>query len=454
MDCSGRNGRGANTTYARNRNGTSTSPPNETGRGADDGTMHAARSGSVGLLPLCLHTPTPPNMASKFSTLPDVDTTAIDVYETSSSPEIKPAPSRKAKKSTRSGAGNEDDDDDSDVSEGEGLGSARRSKGVAPLENAEIDVQGLDTLEAMRRFEGSVGVGGRGGAKCIQSQVETPAARLRRLKREMSELEKEFKGASDTQEDGSSSGTLVEQLRTLRTDLSRLGGEDTHLDSDRRLAQAKRLLDTLQSQPPSSTTATSATPASSTIQTPAHILASYETRLSSLEHFLGGTLDSSTRPLLPTLTRLEQLATLLTQPRHIDAISKRVKVLVSELDRVQETRRKLGTTDGDSTDPITSAKIQDLFALSTRLAPLVPVAPALLDRLRSLAALHSNASRFQGDLTALQTEQGEVKGSLQLFTDSLKQVELSLQDNQRRFAENLQGVMARIEELSRRVDAL
>jgi len=49
-------------------------------------------------------------------------------------------------------------------------------------------------------------------------------------------------------------------------------------------------------------------------------------------------------PLVTTLARVEHQLGLLTQPRHLDTVARRVKVLVSDLERIHDARRKLGDT--------------------------------------------------------------------------------------------------------------
>ena len=149
-------------------------------------------------------------------------------------------------------------------------------------------------------------------------------------------------------------------------------------------------------------------------------------------------------PLVQTLGRLDHLLTLLTQPRHLDSISRRVKVLVSDLERLHESRRKLGDTrplnvalsggmtvavvgtvepvrsnlsasmgpsassssapPSDSIAPDTLQKIDALFALLPRIDPLLPLTPKLLTRLRSLANVHSVAATFADTLAVLKAE--------------------------------------------------
>ncbi|CAO1627684.1 unnamed protein product [Sympodiomycopsis kandeliae] len=406
---------------------------------------------------------------SKFASLPDIDLSSVDVYETSSSPEL-----RSVKKKT-SNQDDDDDDDDDDISDIEDDPKKSGKRTDTNASTSEIDKKGLEADEAMRRFQGSVEIGSgssserRGYDDKDVILKESPASRLQRLRIEAAELQEELSGQpnEDTQaEQGASTGTksILDQLRALQSDLDKVGATG---QEEQRWRDAKRLLDTLQTGEGASTAqdgdGNRAGPSAN--PTPSVTLSTFEERLTHLEKVVGsnsGVLEESqslSRPLLPTLARLEHLSTMLTQPRHMDAISKRVKVLVSELDRVHESRQRLQqqSPDDSSTkdlDPISVSKLNDLYALSNRLQPLLPLAPQLLNRLRSLATLHSDSSRFSSTLTRLEEEQNELKADQQLLKDSMNAVENSLVENQKKFNTNLETVYQRLEEVQKRISQL
>ena len=96
-------------------------------------------------------------MGSKFATLPDIDTTSVDVYETASSPELGPS-----KSSARRTAGAGDDSDVSDQEADEAGSSRLENKGRKEPQDdgrGSIDRKGLPADEAMRRFQGSTEAG-------------------------------------------------------------------------------------------------------------------------------------------------------------------------------------------------------------------------------------------------------------------------------------------------------
>lgn len=180
------------------------------------------------------------------------------------------------------------------------------------------------------------------------------------------------------------------------------------------------------------------------------------------------------RPLLPSLVRIEHLLTLLTHPRHLDGISRRIKVLVSELERLHEARRKLNTmgtqqaqvTNGDaSAIPSSSSsqaiipyetmqKLETVMPLLSKLEPMIPVVPALLARLHSLNALHTSSNTFVEDMNILEASMNRSQASNSELRVMLTNLEASLSENQKTVTSNLQVVEDRMENISQRVKKL
>ncbi|KAI6026343.1 Dynamitin-domain-containing protein [Pisolithus microcarpus] len=144
-------------------------------------------------------------------------------------------------------------------------------------------------------------------------------------------------------------------------------------------------------------------------------------RVGELEKLIGSvnvTLDETTPltpPLLPMLMRLNNQLTLLTQPRHIDSVSRRLKLLLSDLERAstnqaQKRQNNMGQQD---TQPGSTPAQDAVLPLLSRLAPSLPHIPHILTRLRTLSALHGSAAEFQSTVGALEEEQKRVEGSLE-----------------------------------------
>ncbi|KAG0708338.1 Dynamitin-domain-containing protein [Suillus ampliporus] len=193
-------------------------------------------------------------------------------------------------------------------------------------------------------------------------------------------------------------------------------------------------------------------------------VAEMDKRVGELEKLVGSvgaTLDESTPitpPLLPMLTRLNSQLMLLTQPRHIDSISRRLKLLLSDLERVSTAQaQKRNSQQPGSTTIIPGTATHDaLLPLLSRLAPSLPHIPHILTRLRTLSALHASAGEFQGTMAALEEEQRKTRDALEALRSAVGDVETSLEANRGTVAGNVQGledrvdrVLIRLEELSK-----
>ena len=195
-------------------------------------------------------------------------------------------------------------------------------------------------------------------------------------------------------------------------------------------------------------------------------------------------------PLVTTLARVEHQLGLLTQPRHLDTVARRVKVLVSDLERIHDARRKLGDTRplnvalssgmtvvaGGTGATVTTAlpppatlasahppaalpadalqRIDALFAILPRIEPLLPLAPALAARLRSLSSLHASSSSFASTLGQATQDVDTLKATEWQLSTALEGVERSLAENERIVRENMSSLEARIEAVQIRLSTL
>ena len=136
-------------------------------------------------------------------------------------------------------------------------------------------------------------------------------------------------------------------------------------------------------------------------------IAKLDSRVGELERIIGSSsaaLDESAPlppPLLPMITRLNTQLTILTQPRTIDSISRRLKLLLTDLDRIAAAN-PAGTgaaAGGQGKQPNGAGGVstiqEQLTPILQRLAPHLPTLPHILARLRTLSSLHAAASDFQ-----------------------------------------------------------
>ncbi|KAI8066714.1 hypothetical protein BC940DRAFT_239921, partial [Gongronella butleri] len=183
-------------------------------------------------------------------------------------------------------------------------------------------------------------------------------------------------------------------------------------------------------------------------------VADVDERISRLEKLIGTSagqdLDALPANLASTsfvhsLSKLEQQISLLAQPRHLDTISRRIKVLVPELERLHELKtggRKdhafglaglatastasagAGAGSGSASGAGSSKddhgnlsndiedKVNKLFSTMEKVDPLLNLTPALLTRLKALQGLHSEAAIFSRTLKVISEEQTRMDDEL------------------------------------------
>lgn len=155
-------------------------------------------------------------------------------------------------------------------------------------------------------------------------------------------------------------------------------------------------------------------------------------------------------PLLPLITRLNSQLALLTQPRHLDSISRRLKLLLSDLDRASAAQQHRRQTLQPTGPPIP----EHLLPTLSRLGPALPQIPHILTRLRTLSALHTSAAEFRATLEDLEKEHQKVHEALTELNDAVETVEKSLESNRSVVKENVAGLEGRVESLLQRLEEL
>ncbi|PVF91308.1 hypothetical protein CPB86DRAFT_358104 [Serendipita vermifera] len=175
------------------------------------------------------------------------------------------------------------------------------------------------------------------------------------------------------------------------------------------------------------------------------------------------------------ITRLNTQLTILTQPRTIDSISRRLKLLLTDLDRVAAQsatagastqsagtaqNRGTGATGGTaanvgagSTGASQSSTIQEqLTPILQRLAPHLPTLPHILARLRTLSSLHAAAADFQRSMEQLETQQMKNRSSIDELELAIKTLEASMQQNGEVEKNNVTKLESNIQSLLQRLE--
>lgn len=159
------------------------------------------------------------------------------------------------------------------------------------------------------------------------------------------------------------------------------------------------------------------------------------------------------------LMRLNNQLTLLTQPRHIDSVSRRLKLLLSDLERVSASQMQkrqqagAGQANGGTETLTVLTPAQDaVLPLVSRLAPSLPHIPHILTRLRTLSALHGSAAEFQSTMAALEEEQRRTREALEALDGAVANVEASLEANRSTVAGNVNSLEDRVERVLSRLE--
>lgn len=333
---------------------------------------------------------------SKYSGLPDIDT-APDVYETHSQKE--------------SHVLCKDEDSESDPG--------------TPTTSDAIDTHSVNAAQAAEKFRSTYLSPESYELHGTVGGIESTLARFMRLEQEARELERIL---VDHEGDASTTTSMLTQLQNLERRIQRMRVDAKHADP-RDITQA--MIDALQEVPrqvsaPSVPSATH--------------MSAWDERLTALESRLGVNALQSDVPLADTISRMEQQMQLLTQPRYLDTIVARAKAVCSELEHVDERRKHFAKDDDDAL-----AKLRELYALQSRIEPLEALAPALLERLQTLAPLHAAASEFHTSLSQVEAQQAALQARHVDLQTLLQKLEQSMQENQVITQRNLQSLMTRLD---------
>ncbi|ODO07576.1 dynactin 2 [Cryptococcus wingfieldii CBS 7118] len=420
-------------------------------------------------------------MSSKYSGLPDIASdTAADIFETVDEPDTLLKPSE-----NNTGDADAPVKPQSEAINAKGLPSRRQAervfaRGARRPENATVSFR--PRLPPLSRYGSS---SSSDSDEPSPLPRETPAARLRRLKAELAEVEAQLGSSSQTQShpvpqpqaEGKRKSVLphrqpvdvVSELANVRERLETMEMRDLPAGEveSRGGEWSERLSKLTAAEKRKEVSVGQSTAGEKDVK-----LSDVDKRLAALEQAvgpIGDGIDQTNTPLLPSINKHDHLLTLLTQPRHLDAISRRVKLLLVDLDRAATASRR-GPGGSAITQPgggekatgtdlaLTQAEynqLQSLFGVLPRLDPLLPILTPLLARLRSLSALHSEASDIASALKKLQTRDRksveEVK-ELEVVVESVQKGLGEAVEGIRRNWEGLEGRMKSLEERLQRVE--
>jgi nuclear migration protein JNM1 len=204
--------------------------------------------------------------------------------------------------------------------------------------------------------------------------------------------------------------------------------------------------------------------------------ADFDGRLTLLEKALGislpelSSLNGSprTKAILPTLDTLQRQISVISEstPSSLDSISRRVRTLTQEAERLEESRKAAKTaqdvlraaggdvTSGEGEDSEQVAKINALYGTLSTIENLAPLLPSLLDRLRSLRAIHADAATASESLERTEKKQAEMALEIKKWREGLEKVEEAMKNGETVMSGNMKVVEGWVKDLEQKMERL
>ncbi|KAJ3496873.1 hypothetical protein NLG97_g2337 [Lecanicillium saksenae] len=414
----------------------------------------------------------------KYANLPDLDLSAPDIYET---PELTDDNSTVPTTAARTQSDDEfyDVEDDTD-----GISRSRLRIGDARsrFEPAAVDTAGVDFSDRVDGKRKSYKASSRRqrilqdgttelGDLSDDDDEESLERRIARLTREVQEAKDEYaklKASPDSQEDArlQSLSDLLASMSTPSAVTHKAATvKATPADTD---AEAEEL----------GNSTYTITYAPTYEQTHAFAKAAdFDRRLLALEKGLGISSSLSAeagegglpRAILPTLDNMDkQIATLAqASTANLDAISRRVRTLASDQDKLNDAREKakalreeLGKASGSSSQAQLAdnaeqdTKINALYGVLPTIESLAPMLPPLLDRLRSLRAIHADAATASQTLEQIEQRQADMTAELKQWREGLQKLEETMKEGDSTVKGNMTVMEGWVKDLEERMAKL
>lgn len=308
--------------------------------------------------------------------------------------------------------------------------------------------------------------------------------KLARLKREIEEVKEEY-GRRQAEkkdavgEDSEDLGSDVTTLSKMLEGISVTSGATTVSASAK---FAKDLGTGIKANGPPQTSQGTGDPATYTVTyaptyQQSHALAKaadFDGRLALLEKALGISpaelppLNGNSIPkaILPTLDTLQRQISVISEstPSSLDSISRRVRTLTQEAERLEESRKAAKTAqdvlraaggdiaseEGEDSEQV--AKINALYGTLSTIENLAPLLPSLLDRLRSLRAIHADAATASESLGRTERKQAEMASDIKKWREGLEKVEEAMKNGETVMSGNMKVVEGWVKELEQKME--
>jgi len=198
-------------------------------------------------------------------------------------------------------------------------------------------------------------------------------------------------------------------------------------------------------------------------------VAEFDDRITLLEKVLGMsalTPDSGADALLapamiPHLEELSRQMTVLNSSTtsSLDSASRRVKQLTADTEKLAEARKAAKSETAAAAaaaeeDDEAVAKINALYGVLHTIENMKPLLPAMLDRLRSLRAVHQDAARAADILASVEKKQEEMAAEIVRWEETLGKVEEVVKASGQTVEGNMVKVETWVREIEKKMEAL
>ncbi|KAF5026782.1 hypothetical protein F66182_1136 [Fusarium sp. NRRL 66182] len=419
----------------------------------------------------------------KYAALPDLDS-APDIYET---PELTDDNSTVPTTAART---NSDDEfyDVEDETPGISRSRLRINEARSRFLPTNVDANGVDFSDRVDGKRKSYKASSRRqrilqdgteelGDLSDDDDDESLERRIARLKREVEEAKNEYakrKGESQAQADASEA-TSDDRLTSLSQVLDEISKPTGRRGPVRTTKTVPSPSQEEKAEEPAREDATYTVTYAPTYEQ-SHALAKatdFDRRLLMLEKGLGinnslmseADANGLPRAILPTLDSMNKQISTLSEAStaNLDAISRRVRTLAQDQDKLNDSREKakslreeLGrnapTAPAEESEQ--EAKINALYGILPTIENLTPILPPLLDRLRSLRAIHSDAAAASDTLTRIERQQAEMAAELKQWNEGLERIEAAVKEGNVCIEKNKQVMEGWVKDLEERMEDL
>lgn len=204
--------------------------------------------------------------------------------------------------------------------------------------------------------------------------------------------------------------------------------------------------------------------------------ADFDRRLTLLEKTIG--IGSSTLPelesislpraIMPTLDTLQKKISMLSEASvaSLDSITRRARTLTQEADNLTKARQsakhakealdecQVPHNDPNSESTEQATKINALYGTLPTIEGLAPLLPPLLDRLRSLRAIHADAARAGETLGRIEARQLEITEDIKIWKEGLESVEKAIEEGETAMNDNKKVIERWVKDLEERLKKL